>query len=181
MKQVIPGNNALTVSESGYLNQKIPHGTFYSLATQAIADVNNVQAIALEKDTDNEGFTHSLVTNNSRIYIPFSGAYELVFSGIADLAAAPANKHMHIFPAINGTPVTDSNTIVEIVTASIEMTVAVSYILEITAGQYLEMQTWGDSTNCQWLATAAGTSPTRPACPSIILTVKLVSSNLRYE
>lgn len=63
-----------------------PHGTFYSLATQAIANVANVQAIAFEYDDDVHGFTHSTVTNNSRIYAPYTGSYEIIVSGIADLS-----------------------------------------------------------------------------------------------
>lgn len=151
-----------------------PHGTFYSNATQAIANVANTQKIALELDADVHGLTHSLVTNNSRIYVDLTGSYEVIFSGIADLSSAPANKHLEVWIAIDNSPVTDSNTRIEIPTASVEMTVAVGYILDLTAGQYIEMETWGDATTCRWLATAAGALPTRPATPSVIVTMKMI-------
>lgn len=154
----------------------VPHGTFYSLATQAIANTANVQAVALEKDADVHGLTHDKVTNNDRIYVPYSGSYLVTFSGISDISAAPGNKHICIWPTINGTAVTDSNTRVEIANATQEMTVAVSFILDLTAGQYISFQTWGDATTVEWLATAAAAGPTRPAVPSVIITVNLINA-----
>lgn len=154
----------------------VPHGTFYSLATQAIANVANVQAVALEKDADLNGLTHDKVTNNDRIYVPYTGSYLITFSGISDLSAAPGNKHICIWPTIDGTAVTDSNTRVEIANATQEMTVAVSFILNVTAGHYISFQTWGDATTVEWLATAAAAGPTRPAVPSVIITVNMINA-----
>lgn len=154
----------------------VPHGTFYSLATQAIANVANVQAVALEKDADLNGLTHDKVTNNDRIYVPYTGSYLITFSGIADLSAVPGNKHICVWPTIDGTAVTDSNTRVEIANATQEMTVAVSFILNVTAGHYISFQTWGDATTVEWLATAAAAGPTRPAVPSVIITVNMINA-----
>lgn len=151
-----------------------PHGTFYSLATQAIVNVAAVQTIALEEDDDVHGLTHDTVTNNSRIYIVYPGSYEIIFSGICDIASGAVNKHIEVWPAIDGSAVTDSNTRVHIASLATEMTVVVAFILDLTAGQYIEMQTWGDATTVEWLATAAAAGPTRPAVPSVIMTVKQI-------
>ncbi len=152
-----------------------PHGTFYSSATQAIADTGLVQVVALEKDSDVHGLTHSTVTNNSRVYVPYDGSYLIIFSGIADLSAG-ANKHIEIFLDIEGSAVADSNTRVELPTAGIEMTVAVAFIADLNTGEYWQLKTWGDSTSVRWLATAAGTSPDRPATPSVIVTCNMVNA-----
>jgi hypothetical protein len=157
------------------------HGTFYSSVTQAIANVANFQVIALEKTGDILYLTHDNSINNSRIYVPWNGSYEIIFSGIADLSSAPGNKHLEIWFAIGGTPVPDSNTRVEIPSASIEQTVVVSAILDIDAGDYVELITWGDSTNCRWLATAVGADPVRPAVPSVIVTIKCVNAYSEEE
>lgn len=154
----------------------IPHGTFYSLTTQAIADPSAVQVVALEKNGDILYLVHDESTNNSRIYVPYDGSYEVIFSGIADLAALPANKHLEVWFRIDGTDVPDSNTRVEIPVNGIEQTVVVSAILDVDAGSYIEVMTWGDDTDCQWLATAAAAGPTRPAVPSVIVTVKAVNA-----
>jgi hypothetical protein len=151
------------------------HATYYSLTTQSIADTAAAQAIELEEEGDELYLIHDTVTNNSRVYVPWDGSYEVVFSGIANLDSV-ANKHLEVWYAIDGVAVPDSNTRVHIPNASAETTVVVSAILDIDAGSYLEIMTWGDSTSCQWLATEAGTSPDRPAVPSVIITVKCVNA-----
>ena len=67
--------------------------------------------------------------------------------------------------------VDNSNTRVEIPTANIEMEVSASWMITFNASQYLEIATWGDATAVRWVATAAGATPTRPAAPSVHLSI----------
>lgn len=154
----------------------VPHGTFYSNVTQAIANTAAVQAIALELDSDVHGFTHSTTVNNSRIYAPYHGSYEIIFSGICDIASGAANKHVEVWIAVEGNAVTDSNTRVQIPSLSTEMTVAVAFIIDLDVGEYFELITWGDATTVEWAATAAAAGPTRPAVPSVIVTAKMINA-----
>ena len=183
-KQLIPGDNSISKDNAGWILFKMPHGTFYSKATQAIADpAVNTQVIAFEYHTDLEGLIHDTVTNNSRIYVPTDGSYEIIFSGIADLnTPGPAPAHMEIFLKVNGTAVGDSNTRIHIPSTSAELPVVAAFVYDLTAGQYVELGTWGDDTDCRWLATTlTGESPSRPDCPSVVMTVKKISSKLSYE
>jgi len=177
--QLVPGNNAISIDESGWVLFKRPHGTFYSTSTQAIANVNNAQAITYNNSADVDGL--KFAATDSKIYVPTAGSYEIIFSGIADLASGAVNKILQAWIAVDGSAVTDSNTIVRLPALTTEIVVAVSWILDLTPGQYIEVITWGDATACQWLATAAGINPTRPSCPSVITTVKKISSRLSYE
>jgi DNA-directed RNA polymerase subunit H (RpoH/RPB5) len=152
-----------------------PHGTFYSLATQSIANIAATQSIAFELDDDVHELTHDLLVDNDRIYAVYGGSYEIIFSGIANIAIVPGAKHLEIWLEKNGTDVTDSNTRVHIPNDNVETTVAVSYITDLNPGEYFRVMTWGDDTDCQWLATAAAVGPVRPAVPSVIMTVKRVS------
>jgi hypothetical protein len=178
-KQLIPGNNAISVSPDGYVLYKRPHGTFFSSVTQPIITTTASQVIAFERETDNEGLIHSTTGANSRVYVPNSGSYEINVSGIANLSVG-TNHRMHIWLKVDGNNVNDTNTIVN-VASSAEQVVAVSLIDDLNAGQYVELGTWGDNTACQWLATTAMTVPDRPASPSVIMTVKQISSRLSYE
>jgi hypothetical protein len=179
-KQIVPGNNAISIDPSGWVLFKRPHGTFYSVTTQAIADpAVNTQVIAFEKEIDNEGLTHSLVTNNSRIYVPTAGSYEIIFSGIASLALG-SNKKIDIWLKVDGSTIAESNTICRLAGAN-EQTMVAAFVYDLNAGQYVELGTWGESTSCQWLATTGLTVPTRPDCPSVVMTVKKISSKLAYE
>jgi hypothetical protein len=153
----------------------LPHGTFYSLATQSIASTTDFQVVAFEYEDNKELLVHSTTVNNSRIYVPTGGSYELVFSGICDTTTG-TNKYIEIWPAIDGSDIPDSNTRVCINTSSVEMTVAVSYIFDMNANSYVELRTLADTTAARWKYTAAGTNPTRPATPSVIVTFKKISS-----
>jgi hypothetical protein len=44
----------------------------------------------------------------------------------------------------------------------------------MSLGDTFEFWTWGDDVSCKWDAIAAGTNPTRPAIPSIIITANYV-------
>lgn len=180
-KQLIPGNNAISVDPSGWVLFKRPHGTFYSTSTQTIANTAATQKITYNGFNDVEGLKWT--SGDSKIYVPTAGSYEIFFSGIADLKSpGPATKYLEVWVAVDGTPAPYSNTRVAIPNLATEMTVAVAWILDLTAGQYVELETWGDDTDCEWLAydpTAA--SPARPYVPSVITTVKKISSRLSYE
>ena len=120
---------------------------------------------------------------DSKIYVPTAGSYEIIFSGVYDLnTPEPATKYLEVWLAIDGSPVAYSNTRVAITSLNQVSVIAVSWITDLTAGQYVELETWGDDTDCRWLAydpTAA--SPARPYVPSVITTVKKISSRLSYE
>lgn len=178
--QLIKGNNAISIDNYGWVLFKRPHGTFYSLADQAIANpAVNTQVITYSNSYDVEGLT---LTDTSKIYVPTSGSYEVFFSGIANLASVPGAQYIEVWLKIDGSSQSDTNTRIQIKDASVEMTVAVAFIVDINAGQYIELGTWGSSTNCQWLHThLTAASPARPDCPSVIVTVKKISSKLSYE
>jgi hypothetical protein len=45
-----------------------------------------------------------------------------------------------------------------------------NFIVSVTAGQYIEIKWQSPDTNMRIVASAAQTSPTRPAIPSVIVT-----------
>jgi hypothetical protein len=75
--------------------------------------------------------------------------------------------------AIDGTPLSDSNTIIQIPNSSTETVLAVAYNVDLVAGQYIELMYRGDNTAVRMVQTAAASSPTRPASPAVILTMNL--------
>ena len=148
-----------------------PHGTFLTTASQTVGSTTTAYAVAFAAEGDVDGLTHSTVTNNSRIYIEQSGEYNVIVSAIADLTSG-TNQHAEVWLAVDGSPVADTNTIVQVVTTA-ETVIAAAFNIDIAAGQYLEIMYRGDSTNIQLLQTAAGASPTRPASPAVILTINM--------
>lgn len=161
-----------TAHGNSTVKPSMPYGMYSDSTTQAIANIANAQVITFNTNVYTSGITR---TSASRYTIITPGTYLITFSGIANLALTPASKHLEVWLRVDGTDVPNSNTRVELPTVNAETTVAVSFIYKFSAGQYFELWTWGDDTDCRWLATAAATGPTRPAVPSIIMTVNMVS------
>ena len=95
---------------------------------------------------------------------------------ISIIAEGGLNDHVDVWPRLDGTDIARSNTIIQIAKASAETLIAVPFIVSTsTTGQKLELWWRGETTGCSLFATAAGAAPTRPACPSAIITIVKVS------
>lgn len=177
--QIIKGNNAISVDNQGWVLMKRPHGTFFRTTTQAIVDPTvNTEVINFDSTADLEGLIWT-VGNPSRVYVPISGSYEIVFSGVATLTSGN-DKKIDIWLKVNGTTVASTNTIINLFKNAAQV-MSASFIYDLTAGQYVELGTWGEVTQCQWTAYTGLTTPTRPDCPAMIVTVKCISNRLSYE
>lgn len=169
--------NAYFVDEAGNTvdldtyKPNMPYLMLSDSTDQAIASTSANQLLSFDTT---EGISGITKTSATRFTFPTAGTYLITFSGIADLTLG-ANAHIELWIAVDGTPVPRSNTRVQLPAASVEYTVAVSFLYTFTASQYLEFYTWGDSTSVQWEATAAAGG--RPAAPSVIVTMNMVSAN----
>lgn len=152
---------------------KLPYGSFSDSTTQTIANVNNTYAITFDTDEEKYLITHSTSSNPSRIQIDVAGTYLITFSAIGK-SVAP-NKTLDIWFAVDGSAIARSNTISRFVGSANERIITVTYIYTFTAGQYFELYWNSNDTGTTLLATPTQASPTRPACPSIILTVNKIA------
>ena len=150
----------------------LPHMQQSDSTSQNIADIAAAQLVTFNTDVYKQHITR---TSSSRFTIEFGGSYLIAISAIADLAIG-TNKHIEIWLRVNGVDVVGSNTRVQIA-GSIETVVAVTFIQDLSAGDYFEFWTWGDSAACQWLATAKASTPTRPGVPSIIMTCNQIAKD----
>lgn len=151
-----------------------PYGCVSDSTTQTIANVSIAYPITFNTNEVLSNITHSETVNPSQITVPIAGVYLITFSAIAK-SAAP-NKYVDIWLAVQGSPVTRSNTISRFVGTSNERIITVTYVYTFTAGQYFELMWHSDDTGTTLPATGTQSSPTRPACPSIILTINMVSA-----
>ncbi|RPI88705.1 MAG: hypothetical protein EHM41_00080 [Chloroflexi bacterium] len=113
-------------------------------------------------------------TNSSIITLSAVGCYGFIFSTLCDCTSGNGTT-IDIWFRKNGVNVDRSNTRVQIATASNVVVSVADIALDLAAGDKIEMFWVGSSTNDQLLAIAAQASPTRPATPSTILTVKKIS------
>ena len=152
----------------------LANGGFSDTTTQAIADVTLAQAITFNTDDIKQNVTHSTSSNSSRITLDIAGTYLITYSAQIDIAASPANKKIEVWLGVDGVFIASTNSSEFIDTINEVIIMTVTYTYAFTAGQYFELYMTGNDTDLQLLAVAAGTTPTRPAIPSIILTVNRI-------
>ena len=151
--------------------QMFPYLMQSDTTDQAIVNPANAQLITFDTDIYHQDITR---TSSSRFTIVDAAAYLITFSGLAQ--SAVAGKIIGFWLKVSGTDVVGSLTNYTFKSTGATAVIAASFIQVFTAGQYLEFWTWGDDSGCKWDATAAAGSPTRPACPSIIITVNKISA-----
>lgn len=116
----------------------------------------------------------------SRIYAYESGDYLFTLSAIQSSTSNTASTMDVWFVQgtstdtannTGGTNVPKSDTQIANNSTQQQYTLAVSIILDLAKDDFVRLEYRGSNTNQQFLAVAAASSPTRPACPSVILTV----------
>lgn len=165
----ISKGGSLTLNGTGAIH--LPHMMQSDTTDQAIANVANAQVITFDTDNHHENITR---TSSSRFTATKKGSYLITFSGIAQ---GTATKRLEFWLRVNGNDIANSNTAYVFKGTAQGAVIACSFIEHLEVNDYFEFWTWGDDVTCKWDATAAGTSPTRPAIPSIIMTCNYVSGD----
>jgi hypothetical protein len=135
--------------------------------TQAIAVADTPQVVTFNTTVQADKIA---VTSSSRFTVNEGGQY--LISAIAQVTASSANKTIDIWFRINGSDVVNSNTKMAIKnTGDVLLLPLGGMIVTMTAGQYFEIWTSGDSTDLSIIYYAAGVTPTRPVTSSLDLTI----------
>lgn len=146
------------------------YGVFYSTATQTNAGATSVNAITLNNTAEANGVS---IVSNSRVTFAAAGTYNIQFS----VQAAKSDSGHDVFEiwlAKNGTDVAQSNTALTIYDNNGKAVAAWNFMITLAAGDYIELRWASADTQLYFEAAGVGTSPTRPAVPSVILTAHQV-------
>ena len=151
-------------------------GSFWDTTNQTAASTTVAYLITLNStDADSNGVS---IVSSSRITFAYAGAYNLQFS--AQFVNTDSQIHnAQVWLRLNGTDVTDSMGTVAIQQkhGGVDGVNIVSwnYVLKLSAGDYLQLVWNVDSTNVSLQTLPAGTSPTHPESPSVIVTATPVT------
>jgi hypothetical protein len=175
-------NSSMTVTKQFYASSVtavsgdigFPYGSFSSTNTQTIAATNIAYPIYFDIVESTGAGIYWINTKKSTVTVQLAGAYLITFSAIEDITGG-ANVDYEIWLRVNGIDKARTNTITHIVNPSAEQVVTVSYLQRFNAGDNVQLMMRAASTSAQLLYTAAGTSPTRPESPSIIMTINKIS------
>jgi hypothetical protein len=161
----------MTVND--FIAQSVPNilysGTFYDTTTQNNGGATVANQVLINSTQNSTGFTlggsNNIIVNNTSTYF-FSLSLQLTFTGGA------SNYNVTVWYTIDNVIVPDSAFTFTTTGAQNDQTLAVvTDTIKITAGQSIKFYWWSQATGMKLLATAAGTSPTRPLSPSVNLNI----------
>jgi len=147
---------------------KYPYGTFITTSTQSIAQ-NAATVVSNWQEED----TNRSYLDGTKLYVQETGDYFFQFSAVFAKTNASAGE-ADIWIRKNGTDIPNSNTTIHLSGSNAEVTVTVGFVLDLDAGDYLELVASTPSTNVQLVYHSVGSTPTRPAVPGVIATINLI-------
>jgi hypothetical protein len=151
-----PVNSALAVPN---------YGAFYTATTQTLATVNTPQPIQFLTLDSANNFS---VVSNTQVTAAAAGVYNVQFS-LQLLATPGGGGDYEVWPAINGTPIPNSNTRFSVKNTNEAECAALNYIITLAAGQYIELYWATDDTSNLLYGNASLYGG--PNVPSAIITV----------
>lgn len=142
------------------------YGSFYDTTTQTAAAINTAYAMTFNTTDLSVGVTRGSPT--SRIYVDRPNVYNVQFSAQLDKTAG-GDALIWIWLRKNGVDVPDSAGQVRVQGNNSELLAAWNYLVQLNAGDYIEIMWEVDDTSVQILYDPA--TAVHPAIPSVILTV----------
>ena len=154
-----------------------PHGAFQDSTDQVAANTTTAYAVTFNTTDFSNGVT---VASNSRITVADAGIWNLQFS-IQFTNTTNASQDVDVWFRVNGTNAANSNSRFGFaprkgVGDPYHIIAAMNYFLSLNATDYVEIMWRPTDVGVSIEQYAAGTSPTRPAVPSAIVTMSFVSN-----
>jgi hypothetical protein len=158
-----------------YLNN--PYGSFQDSTDQVAANTTTAYAITFNTTDYSNGVT---MASGSRITVASDGIWNLQFS-IQFTNTTNASQDVDVWFKVNGTNVANSNSRFGFAPRKgagdpYHTITAMNYFISLNATDYIEIMWRPTDVGVTIEQYAAGTSPTRPAVPSAIVTMSFVSN-----
>jgi hypothetical protein len=154
-----------------------PHGAFQDSTDQVAANTTTAYAVTFNTTDFANGVT---VASGSRITVADAGIWNLQFS-IQFTNTTNASQDVDVWFRVNGTNVANSNSRFGFAPRKgagdpFHIIAAMNYFVSLNATDYVQIMWRPTDTGVSIEQYAAGTSPTRPAVPSAIVTMSFVSN-----
>lgn len=151
------------ISQTSY-----PYGTFITTSSQSLP-VGSATVVTNWQAED----TNKTYKSGTKLYVQETGDYFFQFSAMLTKSNASTGT-AEIWIRKNGADISNSNTSITLSGSGAEATMTVGVILDLNAGDYIELVGTASSTNTSINYHAATSSPTRPAVPGVIATINLI-------
>ena len=158
----------------------LPSAMLVSETDQANAGITSENLLTYDNVDSSTGIR---VVDNSKIYVPCAGRYLVTFT-LQVTNRGNTAAEFEVWAKDTGVNYALSNTRFDIpqrksstIWAHIVPAITGIFTVDDPINDYLQIAWWSDSLDVYLEHYAAGTSPTRPAIPSVILTINFVSAN----
>jgi hypothetical protein len=172
---LFPDNSFQTTAYVG--SNPLGHwGAFSDTSNQLINNAATAFPVKFNTTDGSDGVSvqNDLSGNKTRITVANAGVYNIQFS--LQLDKTDGNDDLvNIWLSKDGTNVPNSNTQVTVLGNGGKMVAAWNLVLQLTAGQYVQLMCQSPDTAMRIIASGEQSSPARPAVPSAILTVTQVA------
>lgn len=157
---------------SGFVTTPI-YGSFYDTTTQLVTS-GTATAIKMDSTDISSGV---IITNNglgdpTQISVSGYGVYDLQFSAQLSRITGGASKQIHIWLAINGSPVSWSTTGLNLQANANKTVAAWNFFVTLNSGDFVEIL-WTQNDGIDILAEPA--TILYPETPSVIVTINKIS------
>jgi hypothetical protein len=155
----------------------LPNGAFQDSTTQTAANTTTAYPITFNTTDYSNGVA---LESGSRLKVTYAGRYNLQFSvQLENTTNAPVD--IDIWVRKNGTNIASSNSRFGLPARKnpgdpFHVIASLNLLIDLQATQYVELVWCTGDVGADIKAYAAGTSPTRPAIPSVIATMTFVSA-----
>lgn len=172
------GGNVNASSITGFgRGLEFPYGSFYDTTDQIAGSTTVAYAITLNTTSIASAVR---VTNSSRISVDISGIYNLQFS-VQLVNDTNASQDIDIWFRKNGTNIPNSNSRFGLSARKgpgdfYHTVAALNFFIDLNAGEYVELMWRTTNVDTYIEYYTAPSSPTRPAIPSVIVTMSWVSA-----
>jgi hypothetical protein len=144
---------------------KFPYGTFLTQTDQSVG-VNTATVVNNFIEVD----TNRAYLDGNKMYVQETGDYFFQFSAMFTKTNASTGT-ADMWVRKNGSDIPDSNTRITLSGSNAEITMTVAFILDLDAGDYLQLVSSASATNILISHNSAGVGP---AVPGVIATLNLV-------
>lgn len=144
-------------------------GAFSDSTTQENAGATSANVMTFDTTDISLGIE---VLEDSQVTVSKSSVYNIQFSAQFARAEGEAGfSTADVWLAVNGTPVASSRGAVNVPQSGGKSIAAWNYVIELEADDYIELYWSSSDTEMEMWSDDVATNPTRPAIPSIILTI----------
>jgi hypothetical protein len=151
-------------------------GAFWSNVDQTNAGTTSVNFMTVNNSDPNNNDVEIGATS-SQIKVLNDGVYNIQFSAQFDKSDGGKDE-VNVWFLKNGVNIPDSNSIYSLEGNNDKLIAALNFIVDLSANDYIQLAWSSADINMYLHHDAAAVSPTRPATPSVIITVQQVMNTM---